>query len=104
MQNIVKEFNNQKRAHKKPIPISARLLDIQSEIGELCKEYLKETKYGILDNQVVSQDFIMEFEDVLYSLLSLAEETKINAEEALNLAIEKYKKRLAFSNQMGSNS
>ena len=44
----------------------------------------------------------MEFGDVLYSLLSLANETNINAEKALKLVIEKYKNRLNLSNQMGS--
>lgn len=102
MQKLVDNFNNQKNAHKKPMPVSARILDIQSELGELAKEYLKSTKYGTQENNKMSCDFEMEFGDVLYSLLSLANETNINAEKALKLVIEKYKNRLNLSNQMGS--
>ncbi len=102
MQKLVDDFNNQKNAHKKTMPVSARILDIQSELGELAKEYLKSTKYGTQENNKISSDFEMEFGDVLYSLLSLASETNINAEKALKLVIEKYRNRLNLSNQMGS--
>ena len=38
-----------KTAHKKPMPVYARILDIQSELGELAKEYLKHSRYGTVD-------------------------------------------------------
>lgn len=84
------------------MPASARILDIQSELGELAKEYLKQTKYGSCEF-FATEDFKLEFGDVLYSVLSLAEEAKIDAKKCLNLAIDKYKARLKQDNGIGSN-
>lgn len=103
MQQKVKDFNNNMSCHKKPMPVHSRLLDIQSELGELSKEHLKCTKYGT-ENFVLSQDFKMEFGDTLYSLLSLANEVELNAEDCLNMAIQKYTQRLNKNNNMGSNN
>ena len=41
MQNLVKDFNDKKSCHKEPMPVYARLMDIESEVGELEIEYLK---------------------------------------------------------------
>ena len=101
MQNKVKEFNKTKRCHEKPMPTYARLLDIQSEFGELAKEFLNNTKYGTKDFDL-SDDFLMEFGDVLYALLSLANELKLKAEDCLDMALEKYKKRIDNKNSMAS--
>ena len=101
MQNKVEEFNKTKRCHEKPMPIYARLLDIQSEVGELAKEFLNNTKYGTKDFDL-SDDFLMEFGDVLYALLSLANELKLKAEDCLDMALEKYKKRIDNKNSMAS--
>ena len=101
MQNKVKDFNAKKDCHLKPMPPYARLLDIESEIGELAKEYLKGSKYGTKEFEL-KDDFLLEFGDVLYSLLSLANELEIDAEKALNLVIEKYKLRIESNGDMGS--
>lgn len=101
MQNKVKNFNENRNCHGNPMPLYARLLDTQSELGELCKEYLKNSKYGTEDF-ILTGDFKMEFGDCLYCLLSLANETGINAEECLDMAIEKYKKRMNKKQSMGS--
>ena len=101
MQNKVKNFNEEKDCHFKPMSPEARLLDIMSEIGELGKEILKNTKYGTSDF-ALTDDFVMEYGDVLYSLLSLANETGVDSEEALNLAIEKYRNRIKQKGDMGS--
>lgn len=101
MQNNVKEFNNNRGVHTKPMPVSARILDIESEIGELAKEYLKNSKYGTQDF-ILTEDFKMELGDVLYSLLSLANEVNIDAEECLNKVIEKYNARIEKNKSMGS--
>ena len=101
MQNLVKQFNEEKMCHEKVMPVSARLLDVISEVGELGKEVLKSTKYGTIDFEM-SDDFKMEFGDVVYSLLSLANETGIDAEECLKLAVDKYQKRIDSKNDMGS--
>jgi NTP pyrophosphatase (non-canonical NTP hydrolase) len=100
MQNKVTNFNNAKNAHLKPMPAYARILDIESEIGELGKEYLKGSGYGTEEFKL-HDDFIMEYGDVLYSMLSLADELNINAEDALDKVIEKYRKRL-LKGSMGS--
>lgn len=83
------------------MPIYARLLDIQSELGELAKEYLKHSKYGTADFSL-EENFEMEFGDVLYSLLTLADELEIDAKECLGKAISKYEERIAKKNSMGS--
>ena len=83
------------------MPVSARLLDIQSEMRELSKEYLKSTKYGT-SNFNLNTDFELEFGDILYSLLSLANELNINAEQCLDLVIKKYQDRLNNKKDMGS--
>lgn len=100
MQNKVQNFNNARNAHLKPMPVYARILDIESEMGELAKEYLKNSDYGT-GSFKLSNDFIMEFGDVMYSMLSLAQELNINAEEALDKVIEKYNNRLK-KGSMGS--
>ena len=101
MQEKVNEFNKNKNCHAKPMPIYARLLDTQSEIGELAKEYLKNSKYGTTDF-VMTEDFEMEYGDVLYCLLSLANELNINAEDCLDKVIAKYRKRIESKKTMGS--
>ena len=101
MQKRVKDFNDNKGVHSKEMSISARLMDIGSELGELEKEYLKCTKYGSKEFEI-SKDFIMEYGDVMYSLLSLANELKIDANGAVSIAIEKYQKRINEKNTMGS--
>ena len=93
MQQKVKEFNENRNCHKKPMPVYARMLDTQSEIGELAKEYLKNSCYGT-GEFVLTKDFKIEFGDVLYCLLSLANELNVSAGECLDLAIEKYQKRI----------
>ncbi|MBQ9791805.1 MAG: nucleotide pyrophosphohydrolase [Clostridia bacterium] len=83
------------------MPPHARVLDIVSEMGELSKEVLKNTKYVTADF-VVTEDFVMEYGDVLYSLLSLANEVGIDSVDALDKAIEKYKSRITQNGNMGS--
>lgn len=101
MQNKVKEFNEGKGCHTKPMPTVARIMDIQSELGELAKEYLKNSKYGTMPFEL-TKDFEMELGDVLYSLLSLANELNIDAENSLNLVLKKYQERIDKNKTMGS--
>ncbi len=104
MQNKVKNFNDLVRnTHAKKMTVEARVLDIQSEVGELSKEILKSTKYGTLPF-TLSENFRMEFGDVLYALLSLANETEIDANASLDMAIEKLNKRMAAKNNLGSDN
>ena len=101
MQNKVKIFNKNRTCHKEPMSVSARILDIESEIGELSKEYLKSTNYGSKEFTMTA-DFKEEFGDVLYAILSLADETGINGEECLDIALNKLKLRMKQKNTMGS--
>lgn len=101
MQEKVKNFNDNLSIHKTPMPVSARLLDISSELGELDKEYLKVAKYGT-QNFAYSQDFELEFGDVLYSLFCLANETGIDAETALDKVLKKYEARANKNQSIGS--
>lgn len=101
MQNKVKNFNDNRTCHKTPMPIYARILDIESEVGELAKEYLKGSKYGTQEFEL-KDDFKEEYGDVLYALVSLAVEVGINAEECLDIAINKLKLRIEKNNSMGS--
>lgn len=101
MQKKVNEFNEKREVHLKPMPVSARLMDISSELGELAKEYLKHSNYGTGEFEL-EENFKMEFGDVLYSLLSLASEVGINAEEYLDKVIAKYQTRINKNKSMGS--
>ena len=101
MQNKVKEFNELRNCHANPMPVTARVLDIQSEVGELAKEVLKSTKYGTREF-VITDDFELELGDVLYSLLSLADETGVDAEGVLDKVLAKYRKRIESNDNMGS--
>lgn len=101
MQNKVKIFNESMPCDKTPMPCSARLLDIISELGELGKEYLKATKYGAQQIEL-NEDFTLEFGDVLYSLLSLANEMNIDANDALDKVLTKYQNRINSNGNLGS--
>lgn len=62
---------------------------------------LKASKSGTLPF-VKNEEFENEFGDVLYNLLSLANETNIDVDKVFDKAIEKYEKRLLAKNNMGS--
>lgn len=99
MQKKVNNFNS-KNLIIPLLPIS-RIADILSEVGELSKEVLKATDYGTKDFEV-TDDFVLEYGDVLYSLLSMAQECGINPDLALEQTILKYSKRIAKNGTMGS--
>ena len=101
MQNKVSEFNKKKNFNQQELSPSARLLDIQSELGELSKEYLKHSNYGSSDF-LLEEHFKLEFGDVLYSLLSLADELKLDANECLDKVILKYTSRIENKGSMDS--
>lgn len=101
MQNKVKDFNENRTCHKKEMPVYARILDIESEIGELAKEYLKHSKYGTSEF-ILTDSFKDEFGDVLYSLLSLANELNFESEECLDIVLAKLKDRMEKNNNLGS--
>lgn len=97
----IKKFNKNKVAHEKLMPASARILDIQSELGELSKEYLKSTNYGTKEF-VLTEDFELEYADVLYSIISLGQEMGIDIEKSVDKVLAKYQKRIDEKKNMGS--
>ena len=103
MQTKVKEFNEyvKKVAHRETMSVSSRMLDVVSEVGELSKEVLKNTKYGTKEF-VVTDDFKLELGDVLYSILSMADEVGVDANECLQMVLKKYKTRLDSNGNLGS--
>lgn len=77
-----------------------RILDLSSEIGEVCK-------LGFSDGvgkTVTADKWQEELGDVLYSLLSLMRDFDIDADESLDFVLNKYSSRLAFRNSMDSGS
>ncbi len=91
LQLMVTEFN-QKRLLK--VDRSLRVLDLSSEIGEVCKLAFSE---GV-GKKIEINKWEEELGDVLYSLLSLMSELDIEAEKALSKVLEKYQGRIANRN------
>jgi len=83
-----------------PDPETA-LLDLLAETGELAKALLKANDYG---KQVptATPEIAEELGDALYSLLTFAESLGIDAEAALQAALEKCARRIAERGTMGS--
>ena len=81
---------------------NARLLDLVSETGELAKEFLKATSYGKENDFLKNDSVTMEFGDVLFSLLALANSLDIDAQDALDLALAKYEQRINDKNSPSS--
>ena len=50
----------------------------------------------------MTEDFKEEFGDVLYALLSLANEVNIDASESLDVVLKKLGKRMTDNNSFGS--
>jgi len=90
LQDKVKNFT---REHKLNSPLEFGVLDLTSEVGEVSKEILKMTNYGN-SPLVKNKEIESELGDTLYSLIVIANKLDINLENALNLVLEKYNKRL----------
>lgn len=99
MQTKVKNFCDKYNISCSP---EYRLLDLQSELGELSKEILEATNYGQNKELKTTPDMEAELGDVIFSLLCLANSLSIDAEKSLDSAIEKYTKRFAVKNSIGS--
>ena len=90
LQERIKKFCEENSLESPP---EHRLLDVMSELGEVSKEFLKMSDYGRKPMQF-NEDLKSEIGDLFYSLITLANSFDIDLEECLNLALEKYKKRL----------
>ena len=86
--------------HDLTAPSEYRLLDLHSEVGELAKDAAVSTDYGESpENLTIASD---EIGDALFALLALAESLDVDADEALDEALEKYRDRMADSGGPGS--
>lgn len=80
---------------------TVRFLDLASEVGELSKELLKASGYGAAEPKA-TPEMAGELGDCLFSLLCLAEGLGLDAQAALDGALEKYGRRAAATGQVGS--
>jgi NTP pyrophosphatase (non-canonical NTP hydrolase) len=84
------------RQHGLEMPAEERLLDIVSELGEVSKEMLKASDYGKKEPEY-NEEMKAELGDLFYSLLAVANKLNVDLEEALDMVLIKYQKRIAES-------
>jgi len=89
------------RAHNMGCGETARYLDLVSEIGELGKELLKGSDYGHRA-YTPREEATGELGDCLFSLLALCSAMGVDAQTALNQALDKYRARLDATGSAGS--
>lgn len=91
-QNKIKEFCKKYNLEMNP---EERILDINSELGEISKEILKSTNYGRdTKNKIDKEAILLEIGDLLYASIALANSLDIDVEEALDKTLKKYENRL----------
>lgn len=98
-QQLVRNFNENSGMCCKP---EYRLLDLVSEIGELSKDMLNHSKYGMEKVDLNPAFYREEMGDIYYSFLSLANELNIDLSTELNNTLDKYKKRIRESGNPSS--
>jgi NTP pyrophosphatase (non-canonical NTP hydrolase) len=81
--------------------VPTRLLDLASEVGELAKESLSATRYG-REPFSATPAWSDELGDVYFALLALADASGVNATDALQSSLDKYRVRLARSGAASS--
>jgi NTP pyrophosphatase (non-canonical NTP hydrolase) len=97
-QEVVLEFVDD---HHLEIEVPYRMLDLVSELGEVAKEVLKSSHYGIT-RFMPENRWEEELGDLFFSLICLANSTGVNLEEALNTVLQKYENRLISQENPGS--
>jgi len=90
MQARIREFCKKNNLQSPPEHL---VLDLMSELGEVSKEVLKMSDYGRKPMKR-REEIKSELGDSLYSLITIANHFDVDLEEALEKALEKYKKRL----------
>jgi NTP pyrophosphatase (non-canonical NTP hydrolase) len=90
MQEKIRKFC---RENNLDSPAEHRVLDTMSELGEVAKEILKMSDYGRKPAKY-REELKSELGDLLYSVITIANSFDVDLEEALDMALEKYKKRL----------
>lgn len=89
------------RAHDLEAEAAVRLLDLVSELGELSKELLKGSDYG-KQPWTPTSGLKDELGDCVFSLLCLCNSLNLDAGEALESAMAKYRRRLEETGTPGN--
>lgn len=98
-QRKVKEFIEEKKLEG---TTAFRILDLMAEVGEIASDAAKSADYGMDEESLdVKKD---EIGDAFFSLFAVANDLGIDAEDALNQALEKYESRISDSGSPGSGS
>ena len=98
LQQMVNKFM---AAKLQPTPAHAWLLDLESEMGELAKEWRKDSDYG-RGELALGDGWAEEMGDVLFALLALAKETDVDLDATLRLMLKKYARRIDELGHSGS--
>lgn len=89
LQLRVSEFMEEHGLGKSP---EFAILDLAAEVGEIAGDATKSSDWGQKKEELkVSED---EIGDALFSLLSVADALEIDAEEAFEKSMKKYRKRI----------
>jgi NTP pyrophosphatase (non-canonical NTP hydrolase) len=99
LQQKVREFVKKYNLQRTP---EVRGLDLASEVGELVKEILKTTDYGTKE-RVKREEIKGELGDILYVLITLANDYDVDLEQALQTVLQKYDKRLSKGSPSSEN-
>ncbi len=93
MKDIQEKIKKFCEKHNLESPPEYRVLDTMSELGEVAKEFLKMSDYG--RKSIVYRDELKaELGDLLYSVITIANSFNIDLEEAVEMVLKKYEKRL----------
>lgn len=88
-QRKVAEFMDEHEMRGEP---AFQILDLASEVGEIAADATKSTRWGQSpDDLDVNSD---ELGDALFSLLAVSESLDVDAADALDEALEKYRSRI----------
>ncbi|MCH7660232.1 MAG: MazG-like family protein [Euryarchaeota archaeon] len=86
--------------HDLESPPEFRVLDLASEVGEIAEDVAESTDYGEAPDEVsIKRD---EIGDALFGLLALSVRVDVDAGEALEEAVEKYRERIDESGDPSS--
>ena len=99
-QQKVKKFMDENEMNN---PIEYRMLDLVDEVGEVAKEICKMSKYGT-EKPTFRDEIKTELGDAFYSLTTVANYYKVDLVEALEIVIQKYKKRINNGGHAGSDN
>ncbi len=78
-----------------------RILDVLSELGEVAKELLKSSEYGMRESSR-TDDLEQEMGDLLFSVIQLANAHNIDLETAVRDVMKKYERRINEKGDAGS--